>query len=106
MSFEQLILDFDGNTFDKNKDGRRLANQLRAVYDIMSDGQWHTLDQIERITGYEKQSISARLRDLRKTRFGSHTIERRRFTAGVYEYRLIKNPLSYRNQDDSKCLPS
>lgn len=87
----QLELDFDGPTYDRDKDKDRLSGQFQKVFDTMRDGQWRTLDDITVITGYPNASISARLRDFRKDKFGKHTVERRRVAQGLFEYRLIVN---------------
>lgn len=45
---------------------------------LMSDGEWRTLHEIAQITGGTTQSVSARLRDLRKVKFGGYLVERKR----------------------------
>jgi hypothetical protein len=55
----------------------------------MADGGWHTLDAIARGVGGTQASVSARLRDLRKKKYGSHEIQRVRVTGGLFEYRLV-----------------
>lgn len=80
----------DGATYDHDKDGKRLGEQHRAVFDLMRDGQWRTLSEIEDATGHPQASISARLRDFRKARFGGHEVNRRRRAdAGTWQYQLI-----------------
>ena len=74
-------------------DAAAMGRQLEAVWRVMQDGCWRTLREICEATGYlgGPQSISARLRDLRKDRFGGYTVERR-IRAGtdrVREYRVI-----------------
>lgn len=86
------IMDFGGATFDRDLDGLRLTNQLERVKWLMLDGKWRTLREIEIETGDPQASISTRLRDLRKPRFGSFIIERRRRgepKQGLFEYRLL-----------------
>jgi len=83
-----MALTFDGKTFNHAKDGHRLSTQFELVRDLMLDGEWRTLREIVNIVGGSEASISARLRDLRKERFGSHTVERRRVDGGLHEYRL------------------
>lgn len=78
----------DGETFDAVLDGERLNAQQQRVLTLMQDGHWRTLDEISQVTGDPPASVSARLRDLRKERFGKHTVERRRRTKGLFEYRL------------------
>jgi hypothetical protein len=57
----------------------------------MLSGEWLTLAELEGFTGHPQASISARLRDFRRPKFGGHTVERRRRggpSSGTYEYRL------------------
>ena len=62
---------FDGDEYDHERDSKRLSHQLDTEKNFMSDGQWHTLAEISAATGAPEFSVSARLRDLRKPRFGS-----------------------------------
>ena len=81
---------FDGSTFSESRDGSRLASQLADVRDyMMIFVNWMTLADLERATGYPQASISARLRDLRKPKFGGYTVERRYVRRGLFEYRLL-----------------
>ena len=82
---------FDGETIDIERDDDRLRCQLRAVQTLMADGCWRTLLDIAGQCGYPESStpgISARLRDLRKSKFGSHTVERRYLHGGLWQYRV------------------
>lgn len=81
---------FDGATYDEAQDFGRLNTQLRAVRDLMRDGQWRSLNAIAQATGYPEASLSARLRDLRKPKFGLFTVERRRIKDGLgtFQYRV------------------
>ena len=82
---------FGGSTYEPEHDETRLNKQLRRVYDAMKDGEWLTLDEIAGKTGDQCQSISARLRDFRKPRFGGHEVQRRRRgepSQGIHEYKL------------------
>ena len=81
---------FDGVTYDPARDHDRLAKQLGRVYDYMSDGLWHTLKDISEKTGDPESSVSARLRDLRKPKFGGHNIDRRFYIKGIWAYRMWK----------------
>ena len=78
----------DGETFNYARDARRLAGQHARVLAFMRDGWWHTLAEISERTGDPEASVSARLRDLRKPRFGSHVIEREYVQRGLWRYRL------------------
>jgi len=88
--------EFDGQTYKPSLDRDRLQGQLGRVFSLMADGEWRTLDQIADMVGGSTQSISARLRDLRKEKFGGYRVERRRrepASAGVFEYRLVAGGL-------------
>lgn len=80
---------FDGETYVEERDQARLAAQIHRVFQCMKDGRWRSLQDISTITADPLQSISARLRDLRKERFGAHRVERRYKDAGLFEYRLV-----------------
>ncbi len=78
----------DGVTFVPERDEVRLNRQARCVFMLMRDGHWRSLAQISMITGEPEASISARLRDFRKAKFGGHLVERRHVGSGLWEYRL------------------
>lgn len=83
---------FSGQTYDHERDHKRLSAQYWQVFGLMADGKWRTLEAISReLDGAPTPSISARLRDMRKKRFGSHTVERHYVDRGLYAYRLIVN---------------
>lgn len=81
----------DGFTFNAEQDEDRLNKQSRDVWRVMSDRRWHTLREISARTGHPEASVSARLRDFRKPRFGQHTVHRQReaFGQGTFEYLLV-----------------
>jgi hypothetical protein len=83
-------MDFDGATYEPDQDRDRLSRQLEAVRRLMKDQSWRTLYELRALTGFPTQSVSARLRDFRKKRFGSHTVNRRRVGAGLFEYQLVE----------------
>jgi hypothetical protein len=87
----QTLFDFDGATYQPGRDRVRLNAQLTRVMDAMAGGQWHTLHQLSQATGDPESSVSARLRDLRKARFGGHVVERNYFGNGLFAYRFIPN---------------
>jgi hypothetical protein len=84
----QAELRFDGATYDAALDGERLCGQLLRVWSVMKDHGWHTLDELAAKCDATTQSVSARIRDLRKPRFGGMTVERRRHEGGLWMYRL------------------
>jgi len=79
---------FDGVTYDPALDHTRLTKQLGRVYEALRDGNWHSLAAISKGTGDPEASVSARLRDLRKHKFGNHPVEATRLTGGLWLYRL------------------
>lgn len=81
---------FGGSTVE-SVDTPRLTAQLQRVKDVMSGGDWWTPKELEAHTGYQWASISARIRDLRKSWAGGHTVERERVKAGggTFRYRLV-----------------
>lgn len=81
---------FDGDTYDHNRDGDRLSRQLDAVRSLMLDGQWRTLGEITANVGAPQASVSARLRDLRKPKFGGFTVEREYVGDGLFKYRVVE----------------
>ena len=88
---EQKPQDFEGQTYTRANDHSRLTRQLYAIYQIMRDHHWHTLFDLDRETHhqYALTSISARLRDLRKPKWGGYTVLRRRVqSAGTWEYQI------------------
>jgi hypothetical protein len=78
---------FDGPDVSES-DRERLNSQLWRVYRLMRDGQWRTLAEVARSVGGSEAGVSARLRDLRKERFGGNQVERRRVAGGLWEYRM------------------
>lgn len=83
---------FDGKTFEPAKDRVRLTGQYARVFGLMKDGEWRTLANIAAVTLASEAAISARLRDMRKPRFGGHTVLRQRVSAGLWRYRVVVNP--------------
>lgn len=86
---------FDGCDYEPLRDDARLTGQLLRIWQVVCDGAWRTLDEIERATGAPQPSISAQLRHLRKPRFGAHTVEREHVRSGLYRYRVIPNKTAY-----------
>lgn len=81
--------DRDGLSYNHKKDFTRLNRQAQAVYTYMQNGLWRTLSEISQATGAPEASVSARLRDMRKSRMGGYPVhKRRRADKGLWEYRL------------------
>jgi len=102
----QGALRFDGVTISPELDNERLGTQLARVKALMLDHQWRTLGEIKagieerapHLHGASEAAVSARLRDLRKARFGGYVVERRRcrLVGGLWEYRV-----SFQSQDSA-----
>jgi len=86
----QQLFDFEGPDVTQ-VDRKRLTGQILRVFALMKDQVWRSLPEISRATNDPEASVSAQLRHLRKERFGSHTVERRKRTQGLHEYRLTEN---------------
>lgn len=85
---------FDGAVYSPEHDQRRLTGQLLRIFELMSDGQFRTLDEIAAHTGDPASSVSAQLRNLRKPRMGSHAVDKRHRGQpcnGLWEYRVVVN---------------
>lgn len=80
---------FDGATYEPKRDYVRLKGQMLRVFEIMKDGRWHTLSELSTKVEGSEAGVSARLRDLRKSRFGSRQIERDHVSHGLFRYRMV-----------------
>lgn len=86
---------FGGSATLEQTDVARLNTQLQTVKQIMGDGRFRTLEEIARLvkglSGKKatEASVSARLRDLRKEKFGSFKVERRALGNGLFEYAVF-----------------
>ena len=97
MELKQAEIDFENAKFDGPEytpalDQARLSGQIEDIYNLMLDGAWRTLGEIEARLKYPQASISAQLRHLRKKRFGENVVLKRRRgnrEMGLFEYCLI-----------------
>jgi hypothetical protein len=83
---------FNGSDYQPTFDYNRLTGQLKSIWDLMKDGKWRTLGEIEVATGHPSASISAQLRHLRKPRFGSYQVNKRARgdrSKGLFEYQVL-----------------
>ncbi len=82
---------FGGSTYEPGEDRERLTTLLARVRHAVTHprGSWWRLDALRSACGGTEASVSARLRDLRKDKFGAHDIERRRVAGGLFEYRCV-----------------
>jgi hypothetical protein len=104
----QVPRHFDGETYEPAEDKRRLTAQLSVVKQLMQDNRWWTIAQLCDAVwkqGYKgtQQGVSARIRDLRKARFGGHVVMRRRTerVSGEFEYRLLPHRTAVLLQDEA-----
>lgn len=85
---------FGGKTYDATFDYDRLSKQMKIVYDFIKDGQFHTLKEMSKATSVPEASLSARLRDFRREKYGANIILKRhvgdRYN-GLFEYRFVEN---------------
>ena len=82
---------FGGETYNHEEDKDRLKAQLAAVRKYMFDAKgWRTLQEISDAVGAPMQSVSARLRDLRKAKFGGHTVVKRNLGGGLWIYAVLR----------------
>lgn len=89
----------DGNTATAltRDEVMQLSGGRYRVYQIMKDGRWRTLWDIQRSVAtrygafYSETTISARLRDLRKAKHGGHQVHHRHLPDEPFEYRLEVN---------------
>lgn len=91
MSGDAPLLDWTppqplGATLDADRDANRLTAQAKRVYAIMKDGKEHTLSELSSATGDPEASVSARLRDIRRS---GKTIDRRYVSNGLWAYRMV-----------------
>lgn len=86
---------FGGSTYVPERDAQRLGTQLAAVRQILLQGDWWRLgdltDAVASLTGCmaSQTGVSARVRDLRKHRFGGYQVEKRALGRGVWLYHLV-----------------
>ena len=76
-----------GDSFNQERDGKRLNAQCQRTFDCVRDGTWKSLKAISAATGDPEASVSARLRDLRRHGF---TVERKYVERGLWIYRVTR----------------
>lgn len=80
---------FDGPDYDPEHDDDRLTGQILRVYEYLRDHPWSTVAEIAQRTGDPPQSVAAQIQHLRKERFGSYPVHKRRRggeTSNYWEY--------------------
>jgi len=79
----------DGKTYEPGRDYVRLSGQNKKVFGLIVDGRWRTLREIADAVEGSETGVSARLRDLRKAKFGGYRVESESVGGGVWRYRLV-----------------
>lgn len=85
----QDSINFHGESFDPERDGKRLARQMAIVREVMGDGRPHTLDELAKAARCSTASASARCRDLRKAAHGGNIVTRAWLGNGVWSYTMF-----------------
>jgi len=80
---------FGGETYDPERDRKRLTGSLLKIRVAMAPGGWWTLARLADIGECSPAAASARVRDLRKSKFGGHTIDREYVADGIWRYRML-----------------
>ena len=80
--------DRDGETFDRTRDLDRLDNAMGRIFSKMKDGKWYTLAELAAAGECSEACASARVRDLRKAKFGGFHVSRSHCGNGLWKYRL------------------
>lgn len=93
---------FDGKTYDKKLDHERLGTSLGRVWMLMRDGNRRTLSQIAEAVGCSEAGASARLRDLRKSKFSEQlptdSVSSERGEGGLWWYWIVVPPEAVSSQ--------
>lgn len=83
----QSKIDFSGSDYAHKHDFERLTRQQTRIYNVMNDGKYRTLREIEDLTGAPQASISAQLRHL-KSQGINYSKRIKQPSSGLWEYRL------------------
>jgi len=84
------LYDFDGKDYKKDRDQVRLSSNLDILREYMEGRGALTINQIIEGTGLKSHTgVSASIRELRKPRHGSRTVERNYISNGLYSYQLM-----------------
>ena len=70
-----------------------IPTREELVFEVLSDGKWHTLKELADQTGYPEASVSCSIRTLRKPDYGNFTVVKEYdSTNRVYIYRITNAP--------------
>jgi len=66
-----------------------IINYKELIWRLISTGDWYTLAEISEATGAPEASVSARLRDFRKPKYGNFVVDKQYDDRmGCWQYRL------------------
>lgn len=78
---------FRGDDYSPARDDVRLKKQFDRVFEVMSDGGWHTIAAVAEITEDPPQSVARQIRYIRSKKKGLK-VERRYDGKGLYSFRI------------------
>ena len=66
-----------------------IPTREELTFEVLSDGQWHTLKELADKTGFPEASVSCSIRTLRKPEYGNFVIAKEYdVTNRIYLYRM------------------
>ena len=80
--------EFKGIGSENGEDRERLTGQFEGVWEIMRDGEYHTIKEVAEKTGEPAQSVGRQIRYIRSKPRGSHVLEREYRGHGIYAFRV------------------
>jgi hypothetical protein len=83
-----IMGDRDGETFDRARDLDRLDNAMGRIYTHMKDRGWYTLAELAEAGDCSEAGAAARVRDLRKKKFGGFIVDHMNCGGGLWKYRF------------------
>lgn len=86
LDFNKVV--FSGSDYVAELDEKRLTGQLLRLFELMKDGKWRSLHEIESATQIPQASASAQLRNFRKINFIINKRRRGERTSGLFEYQM------------------
>ena len=82
---------FTGTYYKVIKANGKLKTAIDKVYDACNVNRPVTLAEVSSITGVPEASVSAAIRSLRKSKYGSHEVETTHIANGLHSYKLKPN---------------
>lgn len=61
---------------------------IGRTFEVLKDGQWHTLADINNVTGDSPARIASRIRELRMPMYGNYNIDTQQVSAYVWKYKI------------------